>query len=851
MLLERDRDLDRLDGVLTAIGSTGGMVVLLRGEAGIGKTALVQEFLRRHSDAAHILTGSCDDLSTPQPLGPFWDMAREETSLALLLEKGDRPGLLRATLDLLSRSLRPTILVIEDTQWADEATLDAIKYVGRRVLRTQGLLLLTYRDTDVDYDHPLRGVLGDLPPSSVTRVRLGGLSAAAVESLVADSGLDPEEVLEATGGNPLFVTQLMATAGDGVPASVQDSVMTRVRRVSPESRHALRALSVLPEPIERSNVPSFAGGEALAELEQVGLLDVGSEFVEFRHELIRQAVEASLTKSERTSFNRKALEFLLSVADPARLVHHAREAGDVEKLLDLAPRAAEAAAAVGSHREAVDHFRQLTPHLNRVDPSAKGPILDEWAEEEFLVGNMDQAIALNLEAAAHHREAGDRRAESTALCRAAHAFETAGQRNQAEEFGRRAVLVLGREPRSAELARALELNAFLAAMAGNDDALELSQQALAAAGPEPDDLAVVRSLYFKGLFANNGDEGQAPLNEAAKRAAAAGLWYEQCRALINCAWDSFENLDLDTAADYVQIAAASASEHEVPGLESYAYSLQARILEIQGDWAQAEDLARDLLDTVSISEMVVLPIIGVLEARTGRAATHATLSRAWEMASAAGESQRLAPVAAAIAEAAWISGRQAIPTAELRDVMEAAAQEGFLDVDAGSIALWLWSQGEIPHGPDAGIAEPYRLTIAGEVSAAADMWSAIGCPYQRAIALAHGDEAAQLEALDALQTVGATAVAASFRKRLRDRGVSVPRGKGRSTREHAAGLTARQAEVLALLGDGLSNLEVADHLFLSPRTVEHHVSAILGKLDCSTRDEAVAAATARGLLTDA
>jgi ATP/maltotriose-dependent transcriptional regulator MalT len=851
MLLERDRELDLLGGVLTAIGSTGGMVVLLRGEAGIGKTALVQEFLRRHSDTAHILTGTCDDLLTPQPLAPFWDMAREETSLAHLLENGDRPGLLRATLDMLSRSLRPTILVIEDTQWADEATLDAIKYLGRRVPRTQGLLLLTYRDTDVDYDHPLRGVIGDLPPPSVTRVRLGGLSSGAVASLIAESGLDPKEVFEATGGNPLFVTQLMVTAGDGVPASVQDSVMTRVRRVSSESRQALRALSVLPEPIERSNVPSFAEDEALAELEQVGLLDVGIEFVAFHHELIRQAVEASLTESERTSFNRRALESLLSVADPARLVHHAREAGDVDKLLDLAPRAAEAAAAVGSHREAVDHFRQLTPHLDRVDSSAKGRILDAWAGEEFLIGNMDQAIALNLEAAAHHREAGDRRAESTALCRAAHAFETAGQRSQAEEFGRRALQVLGPESRGAELARVLELNAFLAAMAGNDDAVKLSQQALAAAGPEPDDLAVVRFLSYKALFADSSEEGQALLNEVAQRAAAAGLWYEQCRALINCAWDSFQNLDLDTAADYLRTATASAAEHEVPGLESYANSLRARILEMKGDWIQAEDLARDLLNTIAVSEMTVLPIIGVLEARTGRAAADTTLSRAWDMARAAGESQRLAPVAAAIAEVAWFTGRQAVPTSELRDVMEAAAQEEFLDIDAGSIALWLWSRGEIPHGPAAGIAEPYRLIIAGEVSAAAEMWSTIGCPYQRAIALAHGDEAAQLEALDAFQTFGATAVAASFRKRLRDRGVSVPRGKGRSTREHAAGLTARQAEVLALLGEGLSNLEVADHLFLSPRTVEHHVSAILGKLDCSTRNEAVAAATARGLLTDA
>ena len=132
--------------------------------------------------------------------------------------------------------------------------------------------------------------------------------------------------------------------------------------------------------------------------------------------------------------------------------------------------------------------------------------------------------------------------------------------------------------------------------------------------------------------------------------------------------------------------------------------------------------------------------------------------------------------------------------------------------------------------------------------AAAAIWSTIGCPYERAIALAQGDQAAQLEALQALDALGATAVAAKLRKALRDQGVSVPRGKGRRTREHAAGLTPRQAEVLGLLGEGLSNIEIADRLFVSPRTVEHHVSAVLAKLDCSTREKAVSRARTDGLL---
>ena len=116
------------------------------------------------------------------------------------------------------------------------------------------------------------------------------------------------------------------------------------------------------------------------------------------------------------------------------------------------------------------------------------------------------------------------------------------------------------------------------------------------------------------------------------------------------------------------------------------------------------------------------------------------------------------------------------------------------------------------------------------------------------MALSCGDTNQRLEALEILNTLGADAIAAKVRKDLRDDGVTVPRGKGRATRKHAAGLTARQAEVLHLLAEGLSNPEVADRLFLSPRTVENHVSAVLAKLDSSTREGAVEEARSQGLL---
>jgi len=852
MLLERDGELGLMADLLAGVDSAGGKVVLLRGEAGIGKSSLVTEFAERNADETHLLFGSCDDLLTPQPLGPFWDFAREEPLLAEPLENGDRPGVLAATMNLLSRLLRPSILVIEDTHWADEATLDAIKYLGRRIARTNGLLVLTYRDGEVDYDHPLRGVIGEIPPHSVVRIQLGGLSLSAVSSIIGDSNLDAEEVLAATKGNPFLVTEMASADGVVVPASVQDSVMARVRKLSPGAHEMLKVLSVMPERVPRLEVLRLAEGDEsrLVECERHGLLEVGGEFVAFRHELIRRAVEASLTRSERVATNRTVLEFLPAETDPARLVHHAREANDIARLVELAPRAARTAAALGSHREAAAHFRELRSHLDNLDPDAKGPILDEWGWEELLVDNVGEAINLSEMALLHYRDLGDRRAESRALARGAHLYENSGQRDRAKELARQAVDVLGMNPDGSDLARALEVNAYLETMAGNVSAVfELVDRTLEAGGPDIDQRILIRTLNHRGNAANISTypEGRADLDEASKRAEVAGQWFEESRALMLHASAAAEFRDLPIASDYIQRSIASAVRHELPMLESYSEGTYARVLELMGEWTKAEDLATDLINSMELSQMVALPILGGIAARRGQNTARSTLTQAWEMAVVADETQRMAPAATALAEYAWISGDADVPVPAFKKVMNAELDKG-LHWSPGSIAFWLWNLAKLSEAPE-GIAEPYRLVMEGKPAEAAAIWQARGLPYERALALMHGDQTAQLEALEVLDTLGATAVAAKLRKALRDQGVSVPRGRGRMTRDHSAGLTARQAEVLQLLDEGLSNTEIADRLFVSSRTIENHVSAILGKLNSSTRREAVTRARAEGLLT--
>jgi DNA-binding CsgD family transcriptional regulator len=364
------------------------------------------------------------------------------------------------------------------------------------------------------------------------------------------------------------------------------------------------------------------------------------------------------------------------------------------------------------------------------------------------------------------------------------------------------------------------------------------------------------------------------LEEARSRAEHAGYPFEESLALMDMAGIATEHRDLERAGDLCQRARDTAAGYEIEINENAANAHYARVLDWRGEWAKAEDTATDAAgahlakvmdrkgegakagDTATgalghalfYSQLVAGQVLGSLLARQGRPGARTILSSIWQRADAGDEMLNLLPSAAGLAESMWLRGeRDAALTARFLDMLEDTRRLAF-PWSAGWLAFWLWALGELSEAPD-GIAEPYRLVMEGRPTEAAAIWDAKGIPYERGLALMHGDEDARLEALEVFETLGATAVAAKLRRTLRAEGVAVPRGRGRETRRHAAGLTARQAEVLQLLDEGLSNTEIADQLFVSPRTVETHVSAVLAKLDSSTRQEAAARARAEGLIS--
>lgn len=853
MLLERERELATLDSLLDDRRGSGGRVVLIRGEAGIGKSALVSEFVSRQRSRAHILEGACDDLFTPQPLGPIWDLARTEPVVANAVASGDRRVTMETLLDLLSRRLRPTILVIEDTQWADEATLDVIKYLGRRIARTNAALILTFREAAVDGDHPLRRVIGDLAPQSVTRIQLEPLSAEAIASMVDDRPFDLAEVLALTSGNPLFVTEVLTSGVEGVPASVQDSVLARAGRVPPPARELLDLMSVIPGVADRGHIVAALGSidDHLEICAREGLLRYDHVGVSYRHELQRRAVEAALSSPRRRELNARVLEFVRH--DATRAVHHAREAGDTAAIVEFAPVAARAAMAIESHREAVAHFETLDPHVGLMALGDRSEVLSDWAREASYV---DISIALPIveRAIEVQRELGDDVRLARILAFAVRVYEINGKPDAAERCAQEAIDLLADLGPSPDLAYALSQSAWLRLLRGDDDrqGIALADESIAIAKSVGDDATLIKSLTVKGSLAHSLEfrSGYQFVEEAHRLAKAGGHRFDETYALINLAGLCADVRDLSRAADLTRRAMETGARYEFTTLEIHAKAMLSEILMWLGDWSGAERAANEVLDSHPHTEVLGWRILATIQARRGQPEALASLDRMWSLASESGGLQTLDPAAAAVAEVMWLTDTEdQSRLVQIGDVFELGLESGLV-WPSGALSFWVWQLGVRTDIPPS-LPGFYGWIIDGRWQQAVDFWRSRDVGYEMGLAMMHGDDDARVEAVRTFEDLGALAAASRVRRDLATRGIKVPRGRSRETREHADGLTPRQAEVLELLAEGLSNAQIADRLFISHRTAENHVGAILTRLEAPNREAAAAMARQRAMTPDA
>ena len=859
-LLEREEFFTELEAILKGVATGNGRVVLVSGEAGIGKTTLVERFAERHSTTGPIHWGACDALFTPRPLGPLYDIAPQTQGglLTLLEEQAPRASIFSAVVDEIQKTKAPSITVIEDVHWADEATLDLLKFLGRRISRIKSMLIITYRDDEVGPDHPLRLVLGDLPHRLVARLRLLPLSEAGVNTLADRAGRQMEDLYEVTGGNPFFVTEALASKEAGIPSTVRDAVLSRAARLSPASRAVLEIVSVVPARTQMWLLNDTIRPDAavLEECVSSGILRYEADAIAFRHELARRAIEDSLSVHRRQSLHTLVLKALVnrgSDAPLARIVHHAAQAGDSAAVLKYAPVAARQAAALSAHRESASHYQIALQYAGELAQEERAKLFEHRSYECFLTDQGEMALQARREALEIWKQLGNHCREGDNLRWMSRIHWSLGRRMEAEIFGNEAVKVLEKLTPGPELAMAYSNRAQLHMLADEREkavlwgsrAIELARSLGA---PE----ILVHALNNVGTAEYHGgnDEGRVKLEESLHLALANNFQEHAARAFTNLAATALRSRNYKLAMRYLDSCISYTTEHDLLWAKLYMRAWRARAHFEQGEWDKAADDADSVLSAYRVSPITkisALAVLGHLRVRRGDPHAERVLSEARELAMQTRELQRVVPVASARVESAWLTGDLEQVMSEARFVLEMAKgnDDPWLH---GEFAFWLWRAGGAIETSEK-LAAPYALHMSGNWRAAAEAWKEIGCPYEEAIALADGNETAQRSALAIFERLGAGPAAERLRQALRATGVrGIPRGPRPSTKHNPAGLTTRQMEVLVLMAQGLANTEIAERLFTSTRTIDHHVSTILAKLDVRTRAEAVSHAFQSGLI---
>ncbi|MGW3156393.1 ATP-binding protein [Streptomyces sp. NPDC001089] len=851
-LLEREAVLQDLTGHLQAAVSGPGRFALVRGEAGIGKTTVVHRLAQLADPRVRVLVGACDPLATPRPLGALMDLAPRLDPTVRTALTGVLAGTCRSdeVFDrlLADLSASPSLLVVEDLHWADEATMDLLRYLARRLTNVPSLVVATYRDDEIGRTHHVTALLGTLARYPwVHRHDLVPLSRPAVARLATGHTVDAERLFRLSAGNPFIVTEILAAPDEDIPATVREAVAGRLAVLSDAARMVVDVLAVLGR---RVTPPLLAGvlpdsEEALEEAVACGIVRTVGDATEFRHELTRLAVLDAIPAACRLRVHQQALATMRSgpVApdDLALLADHSEAAGDPNAVVEYAPAAAARAAARGAHREAADQYARALRYADRLSPGERTSLLERHAEASFLASRLDEGVGSLRAAIASRRTAGDRLREGENLRRLSDWLWPAGHTVESGRTAQDAVRMLeGQEP-GRELARGYLNLCQLACYEHEAVAVTAAHAEKAIAlGERLGDADVVARARFHTAAARMLAEGhgwsdcEQAVSVAMTRDPAADA---ASLALVMC-WFAVLRRDADRTTAAVSRAEAHCLDHDLLFHLLCTRAWGSWGLLNRGLWTPAADAAQKVLshpDSPPVGRALALTVLGLVRARRGTAQAWPLLEQAANLVdpnclTATG------PGWEARVEAAWLAGEDERVRAEARRGLDALTDREHPWL-SGALACWIRRSGEKP--PRVPASEPHALELAGDWAAAAEHWDALGSPYDAALARLSGDAPALRRALAAFESLGARPAVARTRAVMRSRGVRpVRRGPRAATRANPYGLTNRELDVLKLLNEDLSDAEIAARLYITPKTAGHHVGAVLNKLGVHTRHEA-------------
>lgn len=865
-LLERNDCLNTLSDRYLQVQQGDGHTLFLTGEAGVGKTSLIHHFLRSISARASVYSGACDSLFTPRPLGPLYDVAAQigGTFPALLQHEKDRPLLFGGFLQALQEATLPVVLVFEDIHWADEATIDFIKFLARRISRFRCLFLLSFRDDEISNRHPLKSLFGELTSDTFSKLGLRRLSREAVDQLARAKGYPSgDPVYALTGGNPFYVSEILANYSPGIPERVKDAILA-VFHSKDEAMQALwELLSILPsriefdlvEPIERD----FPNG--IADCLRSGVIVDRQDYLSFKHELYRLTIEESLSPYRRKALHRTMLKILLDRPADAntlsQLIHHARLADDRDLVARLAPQAAHEAATLGAHTEASKLYQTAIEYTPAGAPDII-TLYEHHAYECYLTNQVTAAVTSQQHALDIWRARNVPLKEGDTLRFFSRLRWFEGNRGQALMLAMQAIDVLQKLPPSRELALAYSNQAQLSMLADDfTTTMHWGLQAIALAIRLGDDEIRAHALNNVGTAlqkrTDSRAEGEKKLKESLGIALKNGLHEHAARAYTNLSANYLLLKQYDKAHAAFQEGLKYCEERDLNSWTYYMQSHKVNLLLQTGAWTEAETLAVQLRSNpyhpaiVAIGALFALARLRIRQGAFDEA--RALITEGKTKAMPTGEAQRIAPMLATELELCYHTGEE-LPAAELALAETTLFPNKNHSWYYSELAYWMNKCSyPVPANEAVKYLGPFIHERDGHWLAAAEAWKAIGCEYEAALALFQGEEEHQKQALLMLDAMGATGTHRMLKSRLKLKGVRhIPRGPRESTRNNPAQLTGRQIEILLLLRDGSQNKEIADKLFISPKTVDHHISAILSKLEVTTRAKAVLEAKRLGIV---
>jgi ATP/maltotriose-dependent transcriptional regulator MalT len=862
-LIERDEFLSALQTRFENILEGEGHSVFISGEAGIGKTSVVKAFCSGRKNDCYIFRGTCDALFTPRPLSPLYDIALHMRSdlWGNSTDIVNRNELFTDFFDELSNQKKPVILVFEDIHWADEATLDFIKFLARRITHLQCFFILTYRDDEIHAHHPLRNVLGQLPADSFTRLLLTPLSKPAVEKLATEKGYSGEEVYSISGGNPFYVNEILASYSLGIPDNIKDSILSVYSQQDEKTKLVWKILSILPTGFEIKYLEKMEPSSAAAidNCLSLKILILKDGLIFFKHELYRKTIEASLSPLLRVELNKKILSlFLESFAqnqEIERIIHHAKNANEYDLVVRYAPIAAKKAASVGAHIEASRLYLSAIEYYQENDKNLLVQLYESYAYECYLTNQIKEAIIYQGKALNIWKEKHDTEKTGNSLRLLSRLWWFEGKRKQAETFAGQAIEVLDNQPSSSAKAMVYSNMSLLKMQSDQFDECRFwGEKAITIAREVDDEETLAHALNNIGttLMVNQSSmqKGIAILRESLEIALKNSYHEHAARAYTSLGTNGVTMKDYLFAKKILEEGINYCEERDLDSQKLFMLSWKARLYLETGNWKEAYQIADTLLKNENLpppTKIGALVVVATIKIRRGDTDALPLLLEAKTMAVEITELTTIIPVFLALLEYEWLTGEKYIEAEKLSETTNRMLKlENFSK--KGRFYFWLRKTKKDSLLPEE-INERHEKSNETTLQEEVGFWEKIGSPYEQALALFEGNEDDKRKSISIIRELDADAIYMKLKREMRTSGIkSIPRGIRQATRSNPGLLTGRELDVLQLLKEGMQNKQIASKLFISAKTVDNHISAILFKLDVNSRVKAVQEAVRLGII---